>query len=430
MPTNLDPRSQTSAIILTKTGSAASVATAVPFGMYTGSLEFLTGASAQVAYVYKKLGGDVVDIELTPANVYAAYEEAVLEYSYIINLHQGKNALSDALGNTTGTFDHRGEIEDCTLSSSLDGQKVGLKYPRFKFEYTRNVGENMMSVGGLGGTSAQYSASFSPTVGVQDYDLQAIISASSATGENDAGGAVPFQGVAGDKRIVVTQVFYKSPRVMWRFYGYYGGLGVVGNYSTYGQFSDDSTFEIIPVWQNKMQAIMYEDSLYTRTSHYSYEIINNKLRLYPDPSYWDFAPLERIWFRFYVETDAWDEESGYRSGVNGVNNVNTIPFDNIPYININAIGKQWIRKYCLALCKEMLGQIRGKFSTLPIPGDSVTLNHSELLSQAKEEQTSLRDKLRELLKEMEYTELVKLDGEKANAATEVLKNSPLPIFVG
>ena len=430
MPTNLQPRSQTSAIVLTKTGSAASVAAAVPFGMYTGSQEFLTGASAQVAYVYKKLGGDVVDIELTPANVYAAYEEAVLEYSYIFNLHQSKNMLSDVLGNATGTFNHLGEIEAGDLSSSLDGDKVALKYPRFQFEYARNVADGMISAGGLGGTIPQYSASFQPEADTQDYDLQAIISASSATGENDVGGAVPFQGKVGDKRIIVTQVFYKSPRAMWRFYGYYGGIGVVGNYSTYGQFADDSTWEIIPTWQNKMQAIMYEDSLWTRTSHYSYEIINNKLRLFPDPSYWDFGALDRIWVKFYVDDNAWDEEDDYKSGVNGINNANTIPFDNIPYYNINAIGKQWIRKYCLALCKEMLGQIRGKFAQIPIPGESVTLNHAELLSQAKEEQNQLRDKLRELLKEMEYTELVKLDGEKANAAVEVLKNSPLPIFVG
>jgi len=430
MPTNLSPRSQTSPIVLTSTGSAALVAAAVPFGMYTGSLEFLTGASAQVAYVYKKLGGDVVDIELTPANVYAAYEEAVLEYSYILNLHQSKNVLSDVLGNATGTFDHLGEIESGTLSSSLGGEKVALKYPRYQFEYARNVADGMISVDGLGGTIAQYSASFTPQQNVQDYDLQAIISASSATGTDDGGQAVPFNDKVGDNRVVITRVFYKSPRAMWRFYGYYGGIGVVGNYSTYGQFADDATFEIIPTWQNKLQAIMYEDSIKTRTSNYSYEIINNKLRLYPDPSYWDFGSLDRIWVRFYVDNNAWDEDENYRSGVNGVNNANTIPFDNIPYRNINAIGKQWIRKYCLAVCKEMLGQIRGKFNTIPIPGESVTLNHAELLSQAKDEQTQLRDKLRELLKEMEYTELVKLDGERATAAAETLKGSPLPIFVG
>ncbi len=430
MPQNLSPRSQTSPIVLTKTGSVTQVSTAVPFGMYTGSVEFLSGAATQVAFVYKKLGGDVVDIELTPANVYAAYEEAVLEYSYIINLHQSKNVLSDVLGNTTGTFDHRGELEAGTLSSSLDGDSVALKYPRYQFEYARNIADGMISVGGLGGTTPQYSASFTPQTGVQDYDLQNIISASSATGTNDAGEVVSFSGKVGDNRVIITKVFYKSPRAMWRFYGYYGGIGVVGNYSTYGQFSDDSTFEIIPTWQNKLQAIMYEDSIMTRTSNYSYEIINNNLRLYPNPSYWDFGGMNRIWVRFYVDNNAWDEDDNYRTGVNGVNNANTIPFDNIPYKNINAIGKQWIRKYCLALCKEMLGQIRGKFSTLPIPGESVTLNHADLLSQAKEEQTTLKDKLRELLKEMEYTELVKLDGEKANAAAEVLKNSPLPIFVG
>jgi len=314
MPTNLQPRSQTSAIVLTQTGSAASVAAAVPFGMYTGSQEFLTGASTQVAYIYKKLGGDVVDIELTPSNVYAAYEEAVLEYSYIINLHQSKNMLSDVLGNATGTFNHLGEIEGGDLSSSLDGGKVALKYPRFQFEYARNISDGMISVGGLGGTVPQYSASFQPQGDTQDYDLQAIISASSATGENDVGGAVSFQGKVGDKRIIVTQVFYKSPRAMWRFYGYYGGIGVVGNYSTYGQFADDSTWEIIPTWQNKLQAIMYEDSLYTRTSHYSYEIINNKLRLFPNPSYWDFGALDRIWLKFYVDDNAWDEEDDYKSG--------------------------------------------------------------------------------------------------------------------
>jgi hypothetical protein len=430
MPKNLQPRSQTSAVILTSSGSADLVAAAVPFGMYTGSVEFLSGAATQVSYVYKKLGGDVVDIELTPANVYAAYEEAVLEYSYIVNLHQSKNMLSDALGDTTGTFDHRGELEPGTLSSSLGGTKVALKYPRFEFEYARRVGDGLSAVGGLGGTTSQYSASFTPQGDVQDYDLQAIVSASSATGIDDAGGTVPFAGLVGDKRIIVTQVFYKSPRIMWRFYGYYGGIGVVGNYSTYGQFADDSTFEIIPTWQNKLQAIMYEDSLYTRTSHYSYEIINNKLRLFPDPSYWDFGELDRIWLKFYVDSNSWDEDPGYQTGVNGINNVNTLPFDNLPYKNINSIGKQWIRKYCLALCKEMLGQIRGKFNTIPIPGESVTLNHAELLSQAKDEQTTLKDKLVEMLKELEYTELVKRDSERSEAAATTLKNSPLPIFVG
>ena len=423
MPTNISPKSTQSAIILTSTGSTSEVVSALPIGAYTASAGFISGASAQVAYVYKKLGGDVVDIELTPSNVYAAYEEAVLEYSYIINFHQAKNVLSSVLGEATGTFDHKGEISDTTDKST--------KYPRFTLGYSRRVGDAAATAGGFGGTTPQYSASFSLTHNKQDYDLQEIIQSASQSGVDDQGKAVLYAGKVDDKRVLVTKVFYRSPRAMWRFYGYYGGFGVVGNFSTYGQFADDSTFEIIPTWQNKMQAMMYEDSIYTRTSHYSYEIINNKLRLFPPPSEFSMGDQSnRIFVKFYVEQGAFEEDGSTKTGIDGINNVNTVPFANLPYENINSMGKQWIRKYALALCKEMLGQIRGKFTTVPIPGEAVTLNHAELLSQAKDEQQQLKDKLIEMVKEMEYPALAKQDQELTDAATNVLKVTPLPIFVG
>jgi len=423
MPTNLSPKSQTSPIVLTSTGSAALVAAGCPFGIYTGSADFLSGAAIQVAYTYKKLGGDVVDIELTPANVYAAYEEAVLEYSYIINIHQSKNSLSTFLGEQTGTFDHKGELKSGPAS-------INLKYPRFTIGYSRRVGDGAAAAGGFGGTVPQYSASFKPSDNVQDYDLQSIVQTASESGLDDSGEAINFKDKVDNKRIVITKVYYKSPRAMWRFYGYYGGVGVVGNYSTYGQFADDSTFEIIPTWQNKMQAMMYEDSIITRTSNYGYEIINNNLRLYPTPSHWSDGFDDRVWLRFYVDITPWEQDGTTNVGVSGINNLNTIPFDNLPFININSIGKQWIRKYALAVCKEMLGQIRGKFTTMPIPGESVTLNHSELLSQAKEEQTALKDKLMEILNTMTYEELAKTDQELTDAAANILKITPLPIFLG
>jgi len=423
---DITPASQTSTIILTSTGSAADVAAAVPYGMYTSSAEFLTGAATQVNYVYKKLGGDVVDIELTPSNVYSAYEEAVLEYSYIVNLHQSENVLSDVLGQTTGTFDHKGE--------RITGpENVNLAYPRFQFAYARKIGDAVATAAGFGGTTPIYSASFQPTKNTQDYDLQTILSSASDTGLDDGGTAVDYAGKVGNKRVIITKVYYMSARAMWRFYGYYGGIGVVGNYSTYGQFADDSTFEVIPTWQNKLQAVMYEDSLYTRTSHYSYEIKDNMLRLFPEPDQYSFTSsgLDRIWLNFYVDQgDAWEANAKYDDGTRGINNFNTLPFDNIPYTNINAIGKQWIRKYALALCKEMLGQIRGKFTTMPIPGESVTLNHSELLSQAKEEQQQLKDKLMEIIDRINYNELAKADAEATEAAANALRQAPLPIFVG
>ena len=418
MPTNLKPKSTTSAIILTSTGSTDNVAAAVPFGMYTGSVEFISGAASQVAYVYKKLGGDVVDIELTPANVYAAYEEAVLEYSYIVNLHQGKNALGDSIGDVTGTFNHKGE-----MIGSIRPTGSNLRVPRFQVSYAQRVGDGLISQTGYGGTKAIYSGSFKPNSGQQDYDLQYIVNDASTSG------SMPFTGSIDGKRIFVTKVYYKTPRAMWRFYGYYGGINVVGNLNTYGQFSDDSTFELIPTWQNKMQAIMYEDSIFTRTSHFSYEIKNNKLRLFPTPQSFG-GGLDRLWFNFYVKQDSTSENTEYDDGTLGVNNMNTLPYENLPYRNINSMGKQWIRKYCLALCKEMLGQIRGKFTQIPIPGESVTLNHSELLSQAKDEQQQLKTSLAEMLASTEYRELVKYDAEKADATAKTFAFSPLPIFVG
>jgi hypothetical protein len=425
MPTNLQPLSETSAVILSSTGSADAVATAVPFGVYSSNDSFLTGAALQVNFVYKRLGGDVIDIELTDANVYAAYEEAVLEYSYIVNMHQGKNVLSDALGKVTGTFDHLGD--------SLSGPAgANLQYSKVTLSYANKIGDGVSTMAGMGGTTRIYSASFTTTANKQDYDLQSIISSSSASGVDDTGGAVPYAGKIGDSRIIIDKVFYRSPIAMWRFYGYYGGMGVVGNYSTYGQYADDSTFEVVPAWQNKLQAIMYEDSLYTRVSHYSYEIIDNRLRLYPTPRGSDnFAGyLDRVWVRFRIVDNSWGEDNDINTGVRGVNNINTLPFDNIPYTNINSMGKQWIRNYALALCKEMLGQIRGKFQTVPIPGESVTLNYSSLLSEAQKEKDELRKNLADMLKEIEYTELAKKDQEKVTAAEETLRRSPLPIFVG
>jgi hypothetical protein len=412
LPT-LTPTSTTSAIILPGTGSTGDVAAALPLGVYSSSAQFISGATAQVAFTYKRLGGDILDIELTAKNVYANYEEAVLEYSYIVNRHQSKNALGSALGMATASFDHKGEVSS--------GTGVALKYPKLTFDYAFKMGDKFATEAGIGGTEPIYSASITTIADQQDYDLQNIVSASAAAG------GVPYAGLVGDKRIKIRQVYYVSPRQMWRFYGYYGGLNVVGDFHNYGQYADDSTFQVIPAWQNKIQAISYEDHLYTRTSHYSYEIIDNKLRLYPIPQ--TVSP-EKFWFRFTIETNS-PFTDDVESGQNGVNNMNNIPFENISYESINSIGKQWIRRFALALSKETLGQVRGKFGgNVPIPGDNISLNASDLLGQAKEEQAALREELSKILDETTYSKLIETDKAMVDNQNAIVKNSPLKIFVG
>jgi len=416
---SLKPASTTSAIILPASGTLTDVSSSLAINFYGSTKSFVTGAVAQVAYTYKRLGGDVLDIELTAKNVYNNYEEAVLEYSYIVNLHQARNSLGSALGGSTGSFDHKGNV------SGTDS--VSLKYPKFIFDYAFRVADKFSTESGIGGTTPIYSASFDRVTDQQDYDLQSIVSASA-----NAGG-VPYADFTDNeksktKRIKIRQVYYVTPRQMWRFYGYYGGLNVTGDLQTYGQYADDSSFQVIPVWQNKMQAIQYEDHLYTRTSHYSYEIIDNKLRLYPNP---DSVSPEKFWFKFSIEDNNAFATGSYDSGVDGINNMNTLPMENLPFASINSIGQQWIRKFSLALSKETLGQIRGKFgNSVPIPGDNVTLNASELLSQAKEEQNSLREELNKQLDEMLYAKLAETDKGMIDNTNAMVGNTPLKIFVG
>ena len=424
----LTPSSELSAITLPSTGTfvEAQNVTNYAFGIYADEdgdfydVNFVSGAMDQISFTYKMLGGDVLDIELTAGNVYTAYESAVLEYSYLVNIHQGKNILNTSLGATTGTFDHNGELKSGDLSSSLAGTHVGLKYPKFDYAMTKRIGERTAEVLDVGGNTRIYSASVeADTVNNdQDYDLQTLIT------DSDDFSSINFN----NKKVTIKKVFYKTPHAMWRFYGYYGGINSVGNMSTYGMYADDSTFEVIPPWSNKAQAMAYEDAIYTRNSHYSYEIKNNRLRIYPQHT---SGSPKKFWVNFTIQEDPWDQESDRTVGVDGVNNLNTIPFGNIPYENINSIGKQWIRRFALALAKEMLGQVRGKFgNSIPIPGDNVSLNATDLLSQAKEEQEKLREELKTVLDELTYNKLAAMESEMANSATETKKHVPAGIFVG
>lgn len=410
---DLTPASTVSAITLpeTSTDVLATVIDSLAIGYYNTEA-FVSGARAQVAYTYKRLGGDILDIEITAKNVYNHYEEAVLEYSYIVNLHQARNALGSALGGPTGSFDHEGRL--------TEGDDVSLKYPKFQFDYAFRNADKFSTEALVGGTQPLHSASFDVVPEQQNYDLQEIVSGSQVGSD--------WNGM-GNKRIKIRQVYYITPRQMWRFYGYYGGLNVVGDMSNYGQYADDSTFNVIPAWQNKLQAMAYEDHLYTRTSHYSYEINDNKLKIYPVPS---SVTEEKFWFRFTVETGNSAFSTGsYDSGVEGVNNMNTMPIENIPFNKVNSIGQQWIRRFALALSKETLGQVRGKFGgNIPIPGDNVSLNASDLLSQSSSEQQVLREELNKQLDEMLYAKLAETDKAMVENMDAIVQKVPLKIYVG
>ena len=427
--TTLTPISQTSRITLPATGTLTNVADSLPFAVpqYIADTSFLSGATDQVAFTYKMFGGEVLDIEITECQVYAAYEYATLEYSSMINSHQARNVLSDVLGFPTGTFDQDGELKaGSELSSSLSGASLAVMYPDFSLHATLGINRAIATEAGVGGTKAFYSASVPINAGTQDYDLQARVETLAASGSGER-----FEGLVGDNRITIRRVWYRTPRAMWRFYGYYGGLNAIGNMSTYGQYSDDSTFEVIPAWQNKAQAMAYEDNLWTRISHYSFELRDNKVRVFPMPS---TSELLRLWFEFTIDdADVYNLNTSGSVGQarnRGVNNINTVPFANIPYCNINSMGKQWIRRFALAISKEQLGLVRSKLDSIPLPGDKVTLNGPALVEAGVAEQDKLRDSLAEYLDKVTYNALAEQRAELVENADRVNHKIPMSIFVG
>jgi len=414
MPTDLSPKSTTSAKALPATGDASAVQAALAYGIYT-TAAFNNGASDQVAYVYGKLGGNMLDIEIESANVYKAYEESCLEYSYLLNTHQAKNVLSDMLGGATGSFNEDGEMTAYRSDGADLNIKPNLKLPRFTLFYSSHVAASIAAQAGLNSHEKTYSASFDLVDNQQDYDLQDLVAGQDA-----------FSSLVGNNKILIDKLYFKPNTSIWRFFGHTNsGRGFKAG--TYGQYGANSTFEAVPVWQQELYASAFENSLKVRASHYSYEIHNNRLRLYPTPSSYS---AEKMWVRFRVANESYEEESDRKYGADGINNVNSLPFPNVPFENINSVGKHWIRRFALALCKETLGQVRSKLSSIPIPGNDITLNGSDLISQGKEEQDKLREELKTVFDELTYGKLAESDQSLQDATENVLKRVPQGIYVG
>lgn len=435
---DLNPLSTISEVVLPATGSINNVNLYVPNGIYSDpgsefySVNFLYGAVDQVAYTYKKLGGDVLDIEVTEGTVYANYEEAVLEYSYIVNIHQAKNSLSRMLGSQTGSFDSDGTLTSGSLKTSLSGSHVGQKFPKFSFDYANSIMQGVSNQVPVGQAITEYSASFSIVLEQQDYDLQQAVQDMAASGSFG-----PYFSL-GNKRVKVTKVFYITPQATWRFFGQYGvgGFNVIGNlsnYSGYGQYTDDSTWQVVPVWQNILQAQAYREAITVRCSNYSYELNGSKIRIYPTPQI--YSP-DKFWFRFTLEnSDIWNEkieDDGAKldSGLNGINNLNNAPFESIPYNDINSIGKNWIKRFCYLLSLETLGQIRSKFDPLPIPNTNISLNGKELISNSQKGQEDMRKELFEVLDQLTYAELTKRDAELLDSTKSIAEKIPNMIYIG
>ena len=400
-------------------GSGSSVNTAsVPFGYYlnepdcaTNETTFETDCSGSAMWAAKRLGYPIVDIEMIDVNFYACFEEAVLEYNRVINEFNIVNNMVNIQGLPQDQF------------QNLTGMSVKGSGLPFVVQLSKQYGSEAL-VGGevplkrtsIAVTGSYYSSSGGYAGSHQTFDLNILI------GQN-------VEHLS-SSRIEVRRIFHFRPPAVARIYDPFSMTGM--SYSNvlqelgFSAYSPATQFLMTPIFEDleRIQAIEFNDMV--RKSAYGFEITgNNMLRIFPIPTH-DML----IWIDYYVESDKniTNFESGSRYQY--ISDPSDAPYELCNYCKINQAGKQWIRKYFLALCKETLGRILQKYSTVPIPGGEVTLDGAELRAEAKEEMTALLEKLRDMLdKSLRVNQLENKDKE-SEAMNKMLSKVPLHIYIG
>ena len=382
----------------------------VPFGYYlgdtcsSGESTFENDCSSSAMWAAKRLGYPIVDIEMIDVNFYACFEESVLEYNRVVNEFNIVNNMVDLTGLPQSQYPNL---------TGLGVKSTGLPYV---VQLSKQYGSEALVNGEtpLKRNFIYVSASMSGSE--QLYDLNKLI------GEEK-------EHLTGS-RIEVRRVFHNRPPAVARIYDPFSMTGMsYGNILSemgFAAYSPATQFLMTPIFEDleRIQAIEFNDMV--RKSAYSFEIVgNNKLRIFPIPTN-NF----KLWIDYYLEKDKNITNFYSGSRYEYVSDPSDIPYEYCKYCKINQPGKQWIKKYFLALCKETLGRILQKYSTVPIPGGEVTLDGAELRSEAKEEMGTLLDKLREMLeKSLRVNQLENKDKE-SDAMNKMLSRVPLHIYIG
>ena len=364
-----------------------------PFGYYDSDPIFVSDAQKFVRFAARRLGYPIMEIELQDINFYAALEDAVTIYGKELYEYKIRENYLSIEGNTTGS------VLNNTLIQPSFGNII-----RIAKDYGSEVGS--------GGNIPYYSGSIDMLANQQYYDLDAWASQS-------------LNLAAGD-RIEVKRIFYEAPPAIIRYFDPYAGTGT-GLQSLmetfgFGQFSPGINFMLMPVYFDvlKIQGIEFNDQI--RKSAYTFELVNNKLRIFPIPTF------DRKLFFTYIKAS--ERDSAIRSNSqNLVTNISNVPFLNPVYSQINAIFRKWIFDYAIALVKETLGNIRATYQSIPIPGSETTLNGQTLIDQSTNEKDKLIEQLRMTLDDTSRQKQMEKKAAEANMLKDTLNNFPMPIFV-
>ena len=368
-----------------------------PFGFYDYDYNFQQDADRVANFCAQRLGYPLVDIELQSINFYTAFEQAITAYGNELYAYKIRDNYLSIEGNDKSTV----------LNDFL---------PRPNLGSIIRIAEQYGTEAGSGGNTDWYTGSISLVPNQQIYDLNqwADVSASLAAGDS----------------IEVKRVFYEKRPAIARYFDHYAGTGNgIQSLSTpfgFGNYALGIDFLLMPINYDmqKIQAIELNDQI--RKSAYTFELINNKLRVFPIPG--DINQGDSIKIEYIKKSE---RNLAYVSGSsNLVSDVSNAPFINPNYTKINSVGKQWIFEYTLALCKQTLGFIRGKYSSIPVPGSEVTLNQSDLLNQAESDKAALLERLRLYFDETSKKALMERKKDESEYLQKELNNVPLYIYIG
>ncbi len=370
-----------------------------PFGFFDADDQFQSEADSIVTFVKRKLGDDILSVELTRRQIWACLEESTLEYSSIINQYQAKSQLANLLGGPTG---------------SLDGSEQ--KFPRENLEFMLRRAEPYSMEAGLGGAYNMLSGSIALEKGKQDYDLYTDLVDASGTALFDNAGNNP------KTKMKVMEVFHFSPQAAYRFFDTTSAINYLNNEFSFESFTPETVFYVLPVFEDVLRGGMLDMSSRVRRSNFSYKITGTKIRIFPVPT---AAESQNLYVRVHFSPDPMNP-SFPDASIEGISNLSNIPYGRLQYERVNSIGRQWIRQYALALSRELLGLIRSKFSSVPIPGADLQLNGSDLISQGREDKENLKTKLGEMLEELTYSKMLEDEAAAAENLQRILRQIPMP----
>ena len=372
-------------------GSADFAPGMTPFGFYDTDPEFQIDAIKSAKFCGTRLGYPLMDVELQSGSFFACFEEAVSTYGNEVFQYKIRENYLSLEGSSTG--------------SNANKQIINPSLDRIV-----NISKNYGTEAEVGGFVTRYTGSLALTASQQTYNLS-----------NWAAG----QGIEGE--IEIRKVFYEAPPAILRYFDPYAGTGTglqsLMDAFDFGSYSPGVNFLLMPISYDltKIQAIEFNDQV--RRSAYTFQIVNNELTIFPVPK----TPGS-LRFEFYKSNDK--KAASFQDGSNLITNVGEVPYSNPSYEQINSVGRQWIFKYTLALAKELLAYVRGKYQTVPVPGSEASLNQADLLTDARTEKEALITNLRDMLEQTSRRAQLERKANETENIGKTLNGIPMTIFIG